>query len=38
MKLIEKLNGLRNGNGTNCWKLWDEVRRDAHFLCHLALV
>lgn len=38
MKLIEKLNGLRYGNGTNCWELWDEVHRDAHFLWHLALV
>lgn len=38
MQLIEKIKGLRFGNGTNTWKLWDEVHRDAHFLCHLALL
>lgn len=32
MQLIEKTNGLRFGNGKNCWKLWGEVHRDAHFL------
>lgn len=38
MQLIERVAGLRFGNGTNCWKLWDEVHRDAHFLRHLAAV
>ena len=38
MQLIEKVTGLRFVNGINCWKLWVEVRRDAHFLWHLAAV
>lgn len=38
MQLIEKAADLRFGNGTNCWKLWDEGHRNAHFLWHLAAV
>lgn len=37
MQLIEKINGLRFDNGANCWKLWDEVHRDAHFLMSLGI-